>query len=104
MPSTSAKPAALPPQLLPMLATSTREPFDDADCLFEIKWDGVRALAAVDHDGIRLWGREGVGQPQSLPRPALHFLYLVHHSLQGSACPLDCLLGLVDGLAVIDRL
>jgi ATP-dependent DNA ligase len=41
-----------------MLATST-QPFDDPSCLFEVKWDGVRALTAVEHDGIRLWGREG---------------------------------------------
>jgi bifunctional non-homologous end joining protein LigD len=44
-------------RLQPMLATST-EPFDDHDYLFEIKWDGVRALAAVEDSGIRLWGRE----------------------------------------------
>src|SRR5436190_24234284 len=48
----------LPPRLLPMLATSS-EPFDDAAFLFEVKWDGVRALASVEPDGLRLWGREG---------------------------------------------
>ncbi|MGE3806362.1 MAG: hypothetical protein AB7K24_16965 [Gemmataceae bacterium] len=42
----------------PMLATPA-EPFDSGEYLFEIKWDGVRALAAVDdHGGYQLWGRE----------------------------------------------
>jgi ATP-dependent DNA ligase len=44
------------PRLLPMLAMPAR-PFDDPAYLFEIKWDGVRALAAVEEGGWRLWGR-----------------------------------------------
>jgi ATP-dependent DNA ligase len=46
------------PDLKPMLAVSAA-PFDSADYCFEVKWDGVRALAAVDEKGWRLWGREG---------------------------------------------
>jgi ATP-dependent DNA ligase len=34
------------------------EPFDSPDFSFENKWDGIRALAAVDQGGWRLWGRE----------------------------------------------
>jgi bifunctional non-homologous end joining protein LigD len=45
------------PTLLPMLATSS-DPFDSPDYRFETKWDGVRALAAVDANGWRLWGRD----------------------------------------------
>jgi bifunctional non-homologous end joining protein LigD len=43
--------------ILPMLATSA-SPFDSRDYVFEVKWDGVRALAAVEKNGWRLWGRE----------------------------------------------
>jgi bifunctional non-homologous end joining protein LigD len=43
--------------ILPMLATSA-EPFDSFDYVFEIKWDGVRALAAVEDGQWRLWGRD----------------------------------------------
>ena len=43
--------------ILPMLATSA-SPFDSSDYVFEVKWDGVRALAAVEKNGWRLWGRE----------------------------------------------
>ena len=45
------------PQVLPMLAVAA-EPFDSPEYCFEIKYDGVRALAAVDETGSRLWGRE----------------------------------------------
>ena len=45
------------PQVLPMLAVAA-EPFDSAEYSFEIKYDGVRTLAAVDGAGWRLWGRE----------------------------------------------
>src|SRR5215203_5941747 len=43
--------------VLPMLATAA-SPFDSEDYLFEVKWDGVRALAAVEKKRWRLWGRE----------------------------------------------
>jgi ATP-dependent DNA ligase len=33
-------------------------PFDGPEYSFEVKWDGIRALAAVDAPGWRLWGRE----------------------------------------------
>jgi ATP-dependent DNA ligase len=45
------------PQLLPMLAVPAA-PFDAPEYSFEIKWDGLRALAAVDATAWRLWGRE----------------------------------------------
>jgi bifunctional non-homologous end joining protein LigD len=42
---------------LPMLAVRS-EPFDSGEFVFEVKWNGVRALAARDASGGRLWGRE----------------------------------------------
>jgi ATP-dependent DNA ligase len=44
--------------LAPMLAVTAREPFDAADYLFEVKWDGIRALSCRDEGGWRLWGRD----------------------------------------------
>ena len=41
---------------LPMLAVSS-EAFDSDEFLFEVKWDGVRALASVEQDRWQLWGR-----------------------------------------------
>jgi bifunctional non-homologous end joining protein LigD len=45
------------PRLLPMLAMPAA-PFDAPEYSFEVKWDGIRALAAVETSGWRLWGRE----------------------------------------------
>ena len=42
----------------PMLASRAAEPFDSGEYFFEVKWDGVRALAAVDRGRWRMWGRE----------------------------------------------
>ncbi|MDP8970529.1 MAG: non-homologous end-joining DNA ligase [Actinomycetota bacterium] len=40
-----------PPRLQPMLATLGGDPFDDPAWLFEVKWDGVRALATTTRPG-----------------------------------------------------
>ena len=45
------------PRLLPMLAVPAA-PFDSPENGFEIKWDGIRALAAVETSVWRLWGRQ----------------------------------------------
>ena len=45
------------PRLLPMLAVPA-EPFDAPEYSFEVKWDGIRALAAVERGAWQLWGRE----------------------------------------------
>jgi bifunctional non-homologous end joining protein LigD len=45
-----ARRGAMPSRLEPMLATPAEQPFSDPNWLFEIKWDGVRALAWI-HDG-----------------------------------------------------
>lgn len=40
-----------PPAIAPCLATGGGEPFDDDDFAFEVKWDGVRAVATVQRPG-----------------------------------------------------
>ena len=39
----------------PMLAVRA-EPFDSSHYLFEVKWNGIRALAARHRQGWDLWG------------------------------------------------
>jgi ATP-dependent DNA ligase len=57
--------------LLPMLATPAA-PFDGEDYLFELKWDGIRALAASEGDGRwRLWGRAGADYTPRYPELAV---------------------------------
>lgn len=41
--------------MLPMPAAA---PFDSHDYAFEVAWDGVRALATIDHGQVRIWGRD----------------------------------------------
>jgi bifunctional non-homologous end joining protein LigD len=45
------KVAPLPRIVSPMLATAVDTPFDDKRWLFELKWDGYRALATIDRAG-----------------------------------------------------
>ncbi len=47
----------LPLFVEPMLAELGGEPFDSPEHLFEIKWDGVRALCFVEGGAFRLMGR-----------------------------------------------
>jgi len=48
---------AMPAAITPMLASLCDEPFDDPNWLFEIKWDGYRAVAFLDDGDVRLVSR-----------------------------------------------
>jgi ATP-dependent DNA ligase len=48
---------AMPHDVKPMLATLTDRPFDRAGWLFELKWDGYRAIAEVNRRRVRLYSR-----------------------------------------------
>lgn len=51
----------LPRDVKPMLATLADAPFDDPDWLFEVKWDGYRAIATIDARGaVALASRNGL--------------------------------------------
>jgi bifunctional non-homologous end joining protein LigD len=47
----------MPTEIYPMLATSISDPFDGPDWLFEIKWDGYRAVAFIEKEKVRLISR-----------------------------------------------
>jgi len=53
-------------RFLPMLAVQS-QPFDSAEHLFEVKWDGVRAVAAVEAGQWKVWGRELADYTQRYP-------------------------------------
>src|SRR3954453_21679643 len=50
-------PDPMPERLVPMLAKLSKLPRDDGGWGYEIKWDGVRAIAYVTRRGVRLESR-----------------------------------------------
>lgn len=54
-----AKKASYPRKIKPMLATLVEQPFDNAEWLFEIKWDGYRAIGGWDGTTPQLYSRNG---------------------------------------------
>lgn len=51
----------------PMLAKETTAAFDDKDWIFEIKWDGYRAIAETGKGKVRLYSRNGLSFDNSYP-------------------------------------
>src|SRR3981189_981396 len=65
-----ARKGAMPSRLEPMLATLADRPFSDPNWLFEIKWDGVRALARIENGALTLRSRTGVDIAKRYPELA----------------------------------
>ena len=49
----------MPHDIKPMLAKRVDEPFDREGWIFEIKWDGYRAIAEVSNKEVKLYSRTG---------------------------------------------
>jgi bifunctional non-homologous end joining protein LigD len=62
--------SAIPSRLEPMLATLTDRPFSDPNWLFEIKWDGVRALARIENGAVTVRSRNSVDVTARYPELA----------------------------------
>jgi bifunctional non-homologous end joining protein LigD len=54
----------MPHAVRPMLATQVREPFDHPDWVFEMKWDGYRAIAEIRDGSVSLYSRKLVALGQ----------------------------------------
>jgi bifunctional non-homologous end joining protein LigD len=50
----------MPHNLKPMLATPIEKPFDNPDWIFEVKWDGYRAIAEIRNRSVALYSRNGI--------------------------------------------
>jgi bifunctional non-homologous end joining protein LigD len=57
-------PALAPP---PMLATTVERPFSRDGWLFELKYDGIRAMVSVAGDAVRISGRRGNDETAHYP-------------------------------------
>ncbi len=63
----NAKRDPLPHPKTLMLATLVDKPFDDPEWLFEIKWDGYRALCTIDDGKLSLVSRNGLDMLARFP-------------------------------------
>ncbi len=54
----------MPHGIDPMLATLIKEPFDHPDWIFEVKWDGYRAVAEVRDGDVLLYSRNRISLNQ----------------------------------------
>jgi bifunctional non-homologous end joining protein LigD len=51
----------------PMLASIAEGPFDNKDWLFEIKWDGYRAIAELQKGKLKFYSRNGIDFTERFP-------------------------------------
>jgi bifunctional non-homologous end joining protein LigD len=51
--------APYPASISPMLATLVKEPFDNPEWVYEVKWDGFRILAHIQKGAVKLLSRSG---------------------------------------------
>ncbi len=81
----------MPTEISPMLATSVAEPFDGDEWLFEIKWDGYRAIAFIDNGKVRLVSRNQNDLTQRFPelKDMPKFLNAKSAILDGEVVALD---------------
>lgn len=71
---------AAPWHVKPMLCTLVDEPFDRDGWLFEIKWDGYRAIGSKHKDAIELYSRNGLNFIDKYP-PIAEALRLCKHDV-----------------------
>ncbi len=84
-PVKNEKPHEKLPQIEPMLAIIGKgTPPASDDWLFEVKWDGVRAIAYIDHGDLRLVSRNGRAIERQYPE-----LSVLPHQVKAQTAILD---------------
>ncbi|HUR12236.1 MAG TPA: DNA ligase D [Flavitalea sp.] len=80
----------MPLRWAPMLATLTKEPFNNADWTFEIKWDGYRILAYTNENNTILYSRSLLNYTSKY-KPVAQALNKLNHKmiLDGEVVLLD---------------
>jgi len=63
----SAPVKPMPKAIEPMLATLIKEPFDHPDWVFEVKWDGYRAVAEIRNGNVSLTSRNRISLGRRFP-------------------------------------
>ncbi len=62
-----ARKAKMPSTISPMLCTLTKDPIENPDYLYEIKWDGYRILSYVKKDKVRMDSRSALDYTKKYP-------------------------------------
>lgn len=57
----------IPNYIKPMLASPSNNPFKDTDWIFEIKWDGYRAVTEITNTAIKFYSRNGIDFSERFP-------------------------------------
>lgn len=83
-PRPAAAHAGLPRTIEPMTAASADEPFDSTAYIFELLWEGLRAVLFVEGRSVRLHDRYGRDVTHRFPE-----LALLHHRLPRSGTAVD---------------
>lgn len=74
----------------PMLASATKEIFNDPDWVYELKWDGYRILAHISPKGVLLQSRNGINLNTKFPKLAQELDGIEHDCiLDGEVVVLD---------------
>jgi bifunctional non-homologous end joining protein LigD len=78
-----------------MKATLSEKPPKGEGWLFEVKWDGVRAVAFIDHEEVQLQGRSGLRFDRQYPE-----LALLPHQIAAQQAVLDGEIAVLDDKGV----
>jgi bifunctional non-homologous end joining protein LigD len=81
----------MPRSVSPMLATLTTHPPSGDQWLYEVKWDGVRAIIFVEDNQLRILSRSGKRCDQQYPE-----LTVLPHYLKASSAILDGEIAVLD--------
>ncbi|MEO7210257.1 MAG: DNA ligase D, partial [Chitinophagaceae bacterium] len=65
----------------PMLATLVDKAFDDAEWIYEIKWDGYRAIADWQDDTLKFYSRNGLSFSDKFPQIAEALTSIKHDAV-----------------------
>jgi len=86
-----ARRAEMPASIEPMMASLADRPPRGDEWLFEVKWDGVRAIAFVEHEEVRLQSRSGLRCERQYPE-----LAVIHHQIAADTAVLDGEIAVLD--------
>ena len=87
----NAKAAPMPGTIQPMLATPTDRPPDGAKWIYEIKWDGVRAICYIEDGHLRMVSRNGNSFDRQYPE-----LSVIPHQVAADTAILDAEIAVLD--------